>query len=52
MCVCLYCVSVYVFLVCEITPKTKTKMIVVTEAWVRYEIELTIILQISFLLSV
>ena len=33
------CVSVFVFLSCEIT--SKTKMIVITEAWVLCEIDLT-----------
>ena len=43
-------VCVYIFLSCEIT--SETKMIVVTEAWVRCEIDLLMFLQISFLLSV
>ena len=44
------CVYVFVFLKCEIT--SKAKMIVVTEAWVICEIDLTMLLQISLLLLV
>ena len=42
MCVCVcVCVCVNVFLIGEIT--SKTKMIVVTEAWMRCEIDLKIL---------
>ena len=49
VCVCA-CVCVYIFLSCEITCKTKIR--VVTEAWVRCMIDLTMFLQISFSVSV
>ena len=45
-----YSMCVCVFLSCEIT--SKTKMIVVTEAWVLCEIDLTVFLQMWFLFSV
>ena len=56
MCVCVcvrvlmsvcVCVCVNVFLSCEIT--SKTKMIMVTEAWVRSETDLTMFLHVSLL---
>ena len=55
MCVCVcvrvcVIVCVYVFMSYEIT--YKTKMIVFTEASLRCEIDLTMLLQISFLFSV
>ena len=53
VCVCLpVCLSdcVLVFLICEIT--SKTEMIVVTESWVHCEIDLTVFLQMSFLILV
>ena len=50
VCVCV-CVCVYIFLSCDIT--YRTQIIVVTEeAWVRCEIDLTLFLQISFVLLV
>ena len=50
VCVCFMCLCVYVFLSCKIA--SKTKMIVVIEALVLHEVDLTMILQISFLVLV
>ena len=47
--VCMYVyVCVLVFLSCENTSNTIIIMIVVTEAWVRCEIDLTMFFQIAF----